>query len=56
MTLEQILEKKEAIIQEDMSNFRKKVCKKGFEILHKEKGVPCEHAKIMSLMVDGMVK
>jgi hypothetical protein len=56
MTLEQILQRKEAILSEEMSNFRKKFCKKGYEILHKEKEISNEHAKIIALMVDGMVK
>lgn len=56
MTLEEILQKQEVNLQEDMSNLRKKVCKKGFEVLHKEKGLANDHAKKISLMLDGMVK
>lgn len=56
MTIQQILDKQEAILQQDMSNFRKKVCKKGFDILHKESGVQDGHARVISLMVDRMVK
>lgn len=56
MTIEQILERQELILQQDMSNFRKKVCRKGFEIISKENGVPDDQARIITLMVDGMVK
>jgi hypothetical protein len=43
-------------LHEDMSNLRQKVCRKGFEVLHNEKGITSDHAKKISLMVDGMVK
>lgn len=56
MTIEQILQNQSNLLQQEMSNFRQKICRKGFEILHKEKGVIQEHAKIITLMVDGMVK